>query len=103
MGAVHLLHMAVHMTQVFLLAAEELLAVAHHIHHNDQTHRQNADGHQRHQRADGKHHAQYAHNHGQLSDHLRKALVQRLGDHIHIVGDAAEHLAVRYPVKIGHG
>ena len=88
------------MAQIILLLAEVGLAALYHIHHNQHAHGQNANCHQRHQWADGQHHAQHAHHHGDVCHNLRKALVQRLGDGIHIVGDAAQHLAVWHAVKI---
>ena len=89
------------MAQIILLLAEVRLAALYYIHHNQHAHGQNAECYQCHQRADGQHHAQHAHHHGNIRHNLRKALVQRLGDSVYIVGDAAQHLAVGHAVKIG--
>ena len=103
MGAIHLLHVAVDVAQVLLLAAEELLTVADDAGNDDQAHRENAQGNESHPGADGQHHDEYAQQQGHLGDHLGQALVQSLGDGVHVIGDAAEHFAVGHLVKVGHG
>ena len=100
-AAVHLLHMTVDVSQIFLLFTEKRLAALDHLCDNQHAQRQDTQHHQRHQRTDGKHHAQHADHHGDIGDNLRQALVECLGDGVDVVGDAAEHLAVGNPVKIG--
>ena len=103
MGTVHLLHVAVDVAQILLLAAEELLTVANDAGDDDQAHREDAQGNQGHPGADGQHHDEHAQQQGHLGDHLGQALVQSLGDGVHVIGDTAEHFAVGHLVKVRHG
>ena len=59
-AAVNLLHLAVYISKVFLLSAEISLRMLHHKRQEQDRDRQDQDRHQRHQRADGEHHDQYA-------------------------------------------
>ena len=70
MTAVHLFYMAVYMTQIFLLFPEERLAVLDNNTDNHNAQRQNTQCDQGHNRADGKHHAQYADHHGNIGHDL---------------------------------
>lgn len=100
MTAVHFFYMAIYMTQIFLLFPEERLTILDNNADDHNAQRQNTQCDQSHNRADGKHHAQYADHHGNIGHDLRKALVECLGDGIDIVGDTAKHFAVRNTVKV---
>ena len=70
MSAVHLFDVTVDVAQIFLLFAEERLAVFDNDADNDDTQRQDAQSHQRHRRTDGQHHAQHTDHHGDIGDDL---------------------------------
>ena len=100
MSGEHLLNVAVYLAQVFLLAAEVLLGLAHNQLDNNQGCRDNHHRRQGHGKADTKHHCQNAddcyHRCNHLSDACGEGLVYRL----HIVYHPALNFPVGYPVKV---
>jgi len=99
-GAVHLLHVAVDIPQIFLLRTKELLRFAHHNDHRDHRKGQNQQRRQGHLPGDGEHHHQHAHHGDHRGDHLRQALVEGVVDRVDVVGQPREHLAVAGAVKV---
>lgn len=79
MPAVDLLHLAVDVAQVFLLRLEVFLGFLHNEPDEAQGNRQDDEGDESHQPADGQHHDQHADDGGDGGDDLGQALVQALG------------------------
>ncbi|MPM71971.1 hypothetical protein SDC9_118943 [bioreactor metagenome] len=100
MPAVHFLNMTVELTHMLLLRRKINLGLFYDSHHNARRKRQYEQCNQRHQHVDGEHHSEHAEYHGSGGDKLRQALTERLIDHIDVVGDVAEHLAVGFAVVI---
>ena len=94
MAAIHLLHMAIDVTQIFLLLHEIFLRLLDNEADKHHGNRHNEQRYQRHFPADGEHHGKNTDEHGDRSDNLGNALVQTLTDGVHIVGDAGKHFAV---------
>ena len=103
MPAVHLFHLSVDMSQIFLLGFEVFLGMLDDEADAEHRNRQDAQRRQGQLPADGQHHHQYADHLGDGGDELGNALVEALAQGIHVVGDAGEHLAVGLGIVVFHG
>ena len=99
-AGVHLLHVAVHVAQGDLLLGEVFLRDLHDQAHDDQAEQRGADGAQRHDHVVVEHHDQRAEEQRDGGDERAERLAERLADGVHIVGDAAEHVAVAGVVEV---
>ncbi len=98
--AVHLLHMAVQLAQDLLLLCKKTLRIACHYGGYHCAQRQGHYSDQCHQGADGKHHHQNTRQRHHRGNQLCQALLQRIGDIVHIIGYPAQYLAMGLPVEI---
>ena len=87
MPAIHFFNMTINVPEIFLLKAEVNLRFTYDqaYKNHDQWHHNKAD--EGHAEADGKHHDQHTNDAGYGGDDLRKALVKRVADHIHVIGN----------------
>ena len=99
---IDLLHLAVYISQKFLLSPEIFLGFGHDEGDHGNGNRQHQKRDQCHQRTDGEHHDQHAHHLGHGGDHLCGALIQTLPQRIHVVRDPGKNLPVGHFVKITH-
>ena len=97
---VHLLHVAVDVTQRHLLPGEVLLGGLHDGHHDDQADEAGTDGAQGHDHVVVEHHHQRAHEQRHRGNQRAERLAQRLADGVHIVGYARQHVAVANLVEV---
>ena len=94
MRAIHLFNVAIYLAQRALLRGEVFLRMLDYRGHQNQRKRHDDEREQRHREADAQHHHQIADDLHEAADELSQRLVHRLLDHIDIVGEAGEHLAV---------
>src|SRR5699024_1002242 len=80
--------------QMTLLAGKVFLGMGGDETHQHETDKDGDDGGQRHQHICEEHHQQGAKEKGDGGHQHTDALVERLGDHIHVVGDPGEDISV---------
>ena len=99
-ACVHFLNVSVHISQRDLLSGEVLLRGDHDHAHDHQAKQRGTDGAQRHDHVVVEHHDERADEQRDRSDQRSDRLAERLADRVHIVGDAAEHIAVADLVEV---
>ena len=99
-AGVHLFDVTVDIAQCDLLTGEVLLRNLHDCAHDEQANQAGSDGAHRHNHIVVEHHDERAHEQRDRRDQRADRLAERLADGVHIVGDAAEHIAVADLVEI---
>ena len=100
---VRLLDVAVDVAEVALLAGKELLRFAHDEEHHDKAEQAGHDGGDCHDGIGDEHHDKAADEHDDGGDKGSDRLVERLTDHVHVVGDAGEGVPHRMGIEISKG
>ena len=103
MARIHFLHVSIHLPQRLLLGLKVLLRGPCYLHGK---HKREGDGHDTDQRqhgADIEHHGQNEDDGGHRRHDLLQTLLEAVGDGVHIVGDAAEHIPVGVRIKVVQG
>src|SRR5450759_973582 len=98
--AIHFFDVTVNVTPVILLPLEEDLRLTDDQGNDAERYRKDSQSHQGHLPTDGEHHHEHTDDHGHGGNDLRQALVKRLADRVHIIGDARKYLAVAGAVKV---
>ncbi|MNC27507.1 hypothetical protein D3C75_756790 [compost metagenome] len=103
LAAYHFLHITVQLTQSFGLLPEQLLRAGGDITGGIIRRGSGQKHNQRHQRADKEHQHNRANDSHDSREQRGKALLQPVGDHIHIVDEAADAVSVGMVVMKGQG
>ena len=97
---IQLRNRSVHITEGVLLSLKLALADPHNTAGYKGSHRDDQKSDAGHQFVDGKHHPQSQNQGKDSADHLGKALLERIGYRLHVVGDTAQYVAETVGVKI---
>ena len=103
MPRIRFFDVAVDFAQVLLLAGKVLLRLAHDEEHEHESDEACGDRRERHDPVCDEHHDDAADEHDHRRDEGRDRLVEGLTDHVHVVGDAREHVADGVGIEVFEG